>query len=405
MTAISRFFDGTVGIRDIDLEVLAVGESNSLRNGLNRHYRMLAEREFDACEVSLSSYIMAKGQGLPFTATPVFPRRLFSQSHIWVNADGSIRAPKDLIGRKVGLITFQTTLSWDSVFLLEITFRLNGTMFNIRPNFFPFEIFLGVRPSGRVNLMGSSDATHHSISRHRGLLRAKDSISFELAERRSIRLISPYSPSKSTSRTLQFSFSIVNPGEVARAHRHNMAAIRFVVQGHGACTVVEGERFLMEEGDLILTPNWTWHDHFNASGEPIIWLDGLGGPLIYTLNALFFEEYEKEAQTVVRADGDSTRHLGLAPRITAIKFRARRDAVSLPVGRYLCGFTSHQWLRSRPLRRLSCSIRQSTIRWAYAGDDVLCDATAQTRAKDPVSSSHKFNLVPRISRTRPDGGG
>jgi 4,5-dihydroxyphthalate decarboxylase len=72
---------------------------------------MLIDREFDACEVSLSSYIVARSQGLAFIAIPVFPRRLFSQSHIWIGADSSIRAPKDLIGRKVGVITFQTTLS------------------------------------------------------------------------------------------------------------------------------------------------------------------------------------------------------------------------------------------------------------------------------------------------------
>lgn len=93
------FFDRTVTVEGTDLEVLAVGESNPLRDGVNRHYRMLIDREFDACEVSLSSYIMAKSQGLPFTAIPVFPRRLFSQSHIWVNAETSIRSPKDLIGR------------------------------------------------------------------------------------------------------------------------------------------------------------------------------------------------------------------------------------------------------------------------------------------------------------------
>jgi 4,5-dihydroxyphthalate decarboxylase len=105
------FFDRTVEVRDVDLQVLAVGESNLLRDGVNRHHRMLVDQEFDACEVSLSSYIMAKSQGLPFTAIPVFPRRLFSQSHIWVNRDSSIRTPKELIGRKVGVITFQTTLS------------------------------------------------------------------------------------------------------------------------------------------------------------------------------------------------------------------------------------------------------------------------------------------------------
>jgi 4,5-dihydroxyphthalate decarboxylase len=105
------FFDGTITLREFDMDVLAVGESNILRNGLNRHHRMLAQQEFDACEVSLSSYIMAKCHGLPFTAIPVFPRRLFSHSHIWVNLDQSICGPKDLIGRNVGIITFQTTLS------------------------------------------------------------------------------------------------------------------------------------------------------------------------------------------------------------------------------------------------------------------------------------------------------
>jgi 4,5-dihydroxyphthalate decarboxylase len=105
------FFDRTVDVRDVDLQVLAVGEANLLRDGVNRHHRMLIDQEFDACEVSLSSYMMAKSQGLAFTAIPVFPRRLFSQSHVWVNNDSSVLEPKDLIGRKVGVITFQTTLS------------------------------------------------------------------------------------------------------------------------------------------------------------------------------------------------------------------------------------------------------------------------------------------------------
>lgn len=165
---------------------------------------------------------------------------------------------------------------------------------------------------------------------HEGLMRAKDSIGFDLAERRSLRLINPNLASKSTSRTLQLSFSIVNSGEVARAHRHNMAAIRFIVQGRGAYTNVEGERFLMEEGDLILTPNWTWHDHINDSEKPIIWLDGLDGPLIQDLNVLFFEKYEKEAQTIIRKDGESLARLGFArapaetePERRGIPFRYR----------------------------------------------------------------------------------
>jgi 1-hydroxy-2-naphthoate dioxygenase len=142
------------------------------------------------------------------------------------------------------------------------------------------------------------------------LTKASETIGIEQAERRAIRLVSPHLPTKSTSHTLQFTFSIVNPGEVARAHRHNMAAIRFVVQGKGAYTAVAGERFPMEEGDLILTPNWSWHDHHNDSEDPIIWLDGLDGPLIQSLNVLFFEEYEKEAQPVTRETGESASRLG-----------------------------------------------------------------------------------------------
>jgi len=145
-----------------------------------------------------------------------------------------------------------------------------------------------------------------------GLLKASEAIGIEQAERRAIRLVSPHLPIKSTSHSLQITFSIVNPGEVARAHRHNMAAIRFVVQGKGAYTAVEGEKFPMEEGDLILTPNWTWHDHHNESEDPIIWLDGLDGPLIQSLNVLFFEDYEKDEQPITRQTGESLSRLGFA---------------------------------------------------------------------------------------------
>ncbi len=145
-----------------------------------------------------------------------------------------------------------------------------------------------------------------------GLLKASETIGIDQAERRAIRLVSPHLPIKSTSHTLQITFSIVNPGEVAKAHRHNMAAIRFVVQGKGAYTAVDGEKFYMEEGDLILTPNWTWHDHHNESEDPIIWLDGLDGPLIQSLNVLFFEDSEKPEQEITRQTGESLARMGFA---------------------------------------------------------------------------------------------
>lgn len=76
-----------------------------------RHERMLDHRAWDACELSLGSYIMARARGAPLTAVPVFPRRLFSQSQMYVNTGAGITAPRDLIGKRVGLRSFQTTLS------------------------------------------------------------------------------------------------------------------------------------------------------------------------------------------------------------------------------------------------------------------------------------------------------
>jgi 4,5-dihydroxyphthalate decarboxylase len=105
------FFDGSVSPDGLDLTPLYVGQSNPGTHGVDRHERMIQKGEFDVCELSLSSYLMAKSRGLPFTAIPIFPRRLFSLSQMGVNVDAGIRTPKDLVGRKVGLSTFQTTLS------------------------------------------------------------------------------------------------------------------------------------------------------------------------------------------------------------------------------------------------------------------------------------------------------
>ena len=86
-------FDGSVTAEGVDLKVLEVGQSHPLKHGQDRHERMLQKGEFDACELSLSSYLIAKSRGMPFTAIPVFPRRLFSLSQMWVNINAGIRTP------------------------------------------------------------------------------------------------------------------------------------------------------------------------------------------------------------------------------------------------------------------------------------------------------------------------
>src|SRR4030095_9938955 len=98
------FFDGTVQPEGVDLNVLIVGQSDVQRDGEERHERMLQKAEFDAAELSLSSYLMAKSRGMPFTAIPVFPRRLFSHSRVWINVGASGFSPRDSVSVLIGAI-------------------------------------------------------------------------------------------------------------------------------------------------------------------------------------------------------------------------------------------------------------------------------------------------------------
>jgi len=106
------FFLGQISVPPgIDLVPLEVGMVPPRRHGVDRHGRMLRDKEFDAAEVSLASYIIAKSCGAPFTAIPVFPRRLFSQNHIFVKHDSLALHPADLIGKRVLVWAFQVTMS------------------------------------------------------------------------------------------------------------------------------------------------------------------------------------------------------------------------------------------------------------------------------------------------------
>lgn len=113
-----------------------------------------------------------------------------------------------------------------------------------------------------------------------------------------------------TAHTLLMGAQMVCPGEFAPAHRHTMEAIRFVVKGTGAATVVEGEPMPMEEGDLITTPSWSWHDHVNSGDAPIIWLDGANGPMMQFYQVGFANPYAQPQQAVTRPVGWSQRTFG-----------------------------------------------------------------------------------------------
>lgn len=121
-----------------------------------------------------------------------------------------------------------------------------------------------------------------------------------------------------TAHTLLMGGQLVRPGEIAEAHRHMMEAIRFVVTGRGASTVISGEEFPMEEGDFITTPNWSWHDHVNSGDTPVIWLDGANGPMIQYYQVGFSERYQQPQQPRSRPVGWSEHALGpVRPRNAA----------------------------------------------------------------------------------------
>src|SRR5882724_4876799 len=98
-------------------------------------------------------------------------------------------------------------------------------------------------------------------------------------QRRTLRLTNPGLP-YGTTPSLWASIQVILPGEVASAHRHAATALRFIMEGEGADTIVDGEQYVINEGDLVLTPSWTWHDHEHKGSKPMIWLDVLDISLV-----------------------------------------------------------------------------------------------------------------------------
>jgi gentisate 1,2-dioxygenase len=111
-------------------------------------------------------------------------------------------------------------------------------------------------------------------------------------ERRVLSLVEPRADPAShapVSPTIAAAIQILMPGESARPHRHSMNALRFVLEGQGAATIVDGKSCVMNEGDLILTPAWCWHEHVHRGSGPVIWLDVLDVPLHDHLGTSVFE--------------------------------------------------------------------------------------------------------------------
>lgn len=150
---------------------------------------------------------------------------------------------------------------------------------------------------------------YHTARRH--LMESGSLITAREAERRVLILENPGLRGQSRITTsLYAGLQLVLPGEVAPAHRHSQSALRFIMEGSGGHTAVDGERTLMEVGDFVITPPWTWHDHGNESDTPMVWLDGLDIPMVSFFDCSFAEPYPDDEQPVTRPKGDSLARYG-----------------------------------------------------------------------------------------------
>jgi gentisate 1,2-dioxygenase len=173
-------------------------------------------------------------------------------------------------------------------------------------------------------------------------------ITAEEANRRVLILENPGIRGQSrATNTLFAGVQMILPGEVAPAHRHVSSAIRFVLDGEGAYTAVEGEKAFMSPGDFVITANWAPHDHGNTSDKPMLWLDVLDFPQVNFFEASFAEQFESATQPTARGDGDSLAFYGSGMLPDAAPARANSSPV-----------INYTYARTRPI----------VTRMARAGD-------------------------------------
>ena len=232
---------------------------------------------------------------------------------------------------------------------------------------------------------------------YQSLVRAGEVISLENSERRVVRLVNPgLNERPFSSHTLQASFQYVKPGENARAHRHTPAALRFVVQGHGAYTTVNGQQCVMEPGDLILTPNMSWHDHSNDSPEPMLWLDGLDFPLVTALHQVMQERYPTRRQSIEKSSDEVRRKHWKARCATDCRSKIY-STTDGPTPRKPCA-RRHARPRQKTLRRLSARIPQSAHRRTDDDDNPMRRPVACRRSNKPQSHRHTSTVIYHVFR-------
>jgi gentisate 1,2-dioxygenase len=143
------------------------------------------------------------------------------------------------------------------------------------------------------------------------LMRAGELITAAQAERRVLILENPGLRGQSAIvPSLYAGLQLILPGEIAPCHRHVQSALRFVLEGDGAFTSIDGEKAVMRPFDLVLTPAGQWHDHGNPTDTPMIWLDGLDIPTVRHFDAGFSERFLEASHPETAVPGDTLTRYG-----------------------------------------------------------------------------------------------
>jgi gentisate 1,2-dioxygenase len=139
------------------------------------------------------------------------------------------------------------------------------------------------------------------------VLKSVDLVTPEKAGRRVVYLANPRRREVAAAvGGLYTGLQVMHPGEITSAHTHSASALRFIMEGRGAYTVVDGHKLTLGPRDLVLTPNGTWHDHgVAADGETCIWQDGLDIPLVNMLEANFYAVHPDLVQRANHPVNDS----------------------------------------------------------------------------------------------------
>ncbi len=169
-------------------------------------------------------------------------------------------------------------------------------------------------------------------------LKAIDLVTPDKAGRRVVMLVNPGGRAISAAAGLLYSgVQAMAPGESASAHRHAASALRFIMEGQGAYTIVDGERLSLEARDFVLTPNGCWHEHgVDAAGTTCIWQDGLDIPLVNALDANAYAVHpdlrQKVARPVEASHRTLRRRVPAAGRGTQRLDQALFAAAEIPLG-------------------------------------------------------------------------